>query len=116
MNIETFPINIKQLIEGNRFAYKSSFQVSDYMFTKNKKIEYNQTTINVEIVVDADDLTMFEFFHHYHCSLGNKPFYAHFYFSEYDTGDNIFRFIGAYSATHLSLGIYKISFQVKLVQ
>ncbi len=117
MALDSFPSQITQLLEGNNFQYKDAALVSANSFIDSRKINYTDTHINVNINIQNSDLVEFENFYHLMKSNGNRSFYwTELYFSEYETSDKIFRFIGGYKATHISKNRFSITFQLQLVQ
>ena len=110
-----FPSTIKQLLSGNGLTYKTKAIIPEYSFLENRKGLSEESFLTIQIIVEDEDLIIFENFYHVSIGQGNIPFTADFYLGIQDTR-NVFVFAGGYQATHLRLGRYSITFQVKAIQ
>jgi len=118
MKINNFPTEICQALEGNSANLKNNILSSNSILHKNRYIPTNNNTIDITIIVEGSNLTRFENFFRLSIYKTNTPFYANFYFSPYNNSnrDNIYMFNGGYTSKHMSNNIYKITFNVILVQ
>lgn len=113
MIIETFPSELKQLLKNNKTTFKNRRITSDYSFEKNGINNQTNKKLNIALILNISDLTIFENFYINIINNGNNPFYGSFFSGYIETSDLIYKIIGGYSSKHISKEIYEINFLVE---